>query len=395
MTTAQADVPDEATRQAEEGLSDFDSDDSYDTTDPAPGEEPRGGSLLQDLADVLRKAGLTVQEVDGWKQRQRGGSGYQMSRPEGIIVHHTASPSSWDGKRDVDYMTKQCDAKPLANLYLDRSGRFWVLAAGATNTNGKGGPWQSLPQNGANSRVIGIEAGNNGLGEAWPEAMQDAYVNGVAALAAAYRIDTKMILSHQEWAPGRKVDPSGPSRFGSRNAAGSWNMDNFRAAVAKKRGEAAHAPVVAPQQTVTTNTYVVQPGDSWWAIAGKTLGDLSSNWPVVAAANGGASRVLRPGEVLTIPGAVSGGGSGTPASGGSGVPAFPGEARLNDQGPVVLAWQNALIGRGVIKDSAGNRDSNYGTGMRDAVLRLQRSWSWKDADGVGGKHTWTKLHGGD
>ena len=395
MTTAREDVPDEATREAEEGLSDFDSDDSYDTDDPGPGEEARGGSLLQDLADVLRNAGLTVQEVDGWKQRQRGGNGYQMARPEGIIVHHTASPKSWDGKRDVDYMTKQCDAKPLANLYLDRSGRFWVLAAGATNTNGKGGPWQSLPQNGANSRVIGIEAGNNGVGEAWPEAMQNAYVNGVAALAAAYRIDTKMILSHQEWAPGRKVDPSGPSRFGSKNASGSWNMDNFRAAVAKKRGEAGHTPVAPPVENVATNTYVVQPGDTWWRIAEKTLGDPKSSWPGLAAANGGASRVLHPGEVLTIPGSVSGGGSGTAASAGSGVPAFPGEARLDDRGPVVLAWQNALIGRGVIKDSSGNRDSHYGPGLRDAVLRLQQSWSWTDADGVAGKHTWRKLHGED
>ena len=149
MSTAPVDVPGEATREAQEGLSDFDTNDSYDAEDPGPGEEARGGSLLQDLADVLRNAGLTVQEVDGWKQRQRGGSGYQMARPQGIIVHHTASPKSWDGKRDVDYMTKQCEAKPLANLYLDRSGRFWVLAAGATNTNGKGGPWQSLPQNGA------------------------------------------------------------------------------------------------------------------------------------------------------------------------------------------------------------------------------------------------------
>jgi hypothetical protein len=32
--------------------------------------------------------------------------------------------------------------------------------------------------------------------------------------------------------------------------------------------------------------------------------------------------------------------------------------------------------------------------MKKAVLRLQRSWDWSDADGVAGKHTWTKLHGG-
>jgi LysM repeat protein len=222
--------------------------------------------------------------------------------------------------------------------------------------------------------------------------MQEAYVKGVAALAAAYRIDTKMILSHQEWAPGRKVDPSGPSRFGSKNSSGSWNMDNFRAAVAKKRGESGHTPVAPPETKTTTNTYVVQPGDTWWKIAEKTLGNPKSNWPVFAAANGGASRVLHAGEVLTIPGAAPSGGS---PSGGSATPAFPGQARLDDRGPVVLSWQNALIGKNVIKDSQGNRDAHYGPGMRDAVLKLQRSWSWQDADGVAGKHTWTKLHGGD
>src|SRR5829696_6735990 len=250
MTNAPTDVPGEATREAEEGLSDFDGDDSFDADDPGPGEEPRGGSLLRDLADVLRGAGLTVHEVDGWKQRQRGGTGYQMARPSGIIIHHTASPKSWDGNRDVDYMTKQCDAKPLANLYLDRNGGWWVLAAGATNTNGKGGPWRSIPQNSANSRVLGIEAGNNGVGEPWPEGMQTSYVSGVAALASAYRIDTNMILSHQEWAPGRKVDPAGPSRFGAKNSQGSWNMESFRAAVAKRRGETGHTPVPPPKETV-------------------------------------------------------------------------------------------------------------------------------------------------
>ena len=56
----------------------------------------------------------------------------------------------------------------MANLYLDRGGTWWVLAAGATNTNGKGGPWGPIPANSANSRVIGIEAGNNGIGEPGP-----------------------------------------------------------------------------------------------------------------------------------------------------------------------------------------------------------------------------------
>ena len=61
---------------------------------------------------------------------------------------------------------------------------------------------------------------------------------------------------------------------------------------------------------------------------------------------------------------------------------------------MVLAWQQALIAHGVIGDSAANRDSDYGEGMERAVLKLQTSWGWTDADGKAGSHTWSKLHGG-
>jgi peptidoglycan hydrolase-like protein with peptidoglycan-binding domain len=90
--------------------------------------------------------------------------------------------------------------------------------------------------------------------------------------------------------------------------------------------------------------------------------------------------------VLRIPG-------GKPAP-EPGIPPFPGDAELGDRGSVVLAWQEALIAHGVIRDAAANRDQHYGKGMRNAVERLQRSWGWDDADGVAGKHTWSKLHGG-
>ena len=177
----------EATAVAVDDVGDFDPLDAVDASDPPPGTTARGGEILHDLADVLRRAGLQVREVDGWQQRQRGGCGYSQSGPIGIIVHHTASSSGWNGEQDANFLTFQCDVKPMANLYLDRGGQWWVLAGGATNTNGAGGPWGPIPLDSANSRVIGIEAGNNGVGEPWPDVMQDAYVAGVAALADALR----------------------------------------------------------------------------------------------------------------------------------------------------------------------------------------------------------------
>ena len=121
------------------------------------------------------------------------------------------------------------------------------------------------------------------------------------------------------------------------------------------------------------------------------MGDPATTWPVLAAANGGPTRILHPGDVLAIPGGSSA--TGAPP-GAAGAQEFPGEAALGQSGPVVLAWQEALIAHGVIADTPGNHDSSFGEGMERAVLALQRSWGWTDADGKAGAHTWSKLHGG-
>jgi hypothetical protein len=150
-------------------------------------------------------------------------------------------------------------------------------------------------------------------------------------------------------------------------------------------------------------TCVVMPGDSWWSITERTLGNPARNWRKLADANGGPGRQLHPGDVLTVPGRrKKKPAPGEPVTGptdpsgltGPAVPAFPGDAELGDRGPIVLTWQRALIARRVISDNAANRDSHYGEGMQKAVLKLQRSWGWSDADGVAGRHTWRKLHGG-
>jgi LysM repeat protein len=216
----------------------------------------------------------------------------------------------------------------------------------------------------------------------------------VAALADRYRIAPDHILAHHEWAPSRKVDPAGPSRFGSINGSGSWDMNLFRAAVHAARGGAGPAPAKqAATAPPTGTTYVVKAGDSWWSIANATLGDPAKNWQKLADLNGGSGRVLQPGQVLQL----AGGGSAPAPGGGPGagaVPPFPGVAQRSDSGPAVLAWQLALIAKGVIRDNTDNRDSQYGDGMHNAVLKLQQSWGWSDADGIAGKHTWSKLHGG-
>jgi N-acetylmuramoyl-L-alanine amidase len=182
---------------------------------------------LLELADVVRGAGLVCHTVDGWETRARASGGYLDGRPTHVMIHHTASPASWDGQPDVDYIATGADIAPISNLYLSRAGEVWVIAAGATNTNGSGcDSWGGgVPDDSMNSYAIGIEAGNDGVGELWPAEQQSAYLTLVRALCAAYDIPQGHVRAHWEWT-GRKIDPAGPSRFAS---SGSWDMEAFRA----------------------------------------------------------------------------------------------------------------------------------------------------------------------
>ena len=188
-----------------------------------------GARFLTDLADVCRATGWPVVEVEGWQTRARGSGGYNPGFPSHVAVHHTASGPSSDGWPDVNYICFGDDDAPLANLYLDRDGTIFVCAAGATNTNGSG-DCPHLPSDTLNTSAIGIEAGNDGTGEPWPTAQQDAYVAVCRALCRAYGIPVAHVEAHHEWT-GRKVDPAGPSRY---SGGGSWDMAHFRADCAEE-----------------------------------------------------------------------------------------------------------------------------------------------------------------
>jgi hypothetical protein len=183
-----------------------------------------GSRYLTDMAHVLRSAGLKVTEVSGWQHRARGSGGYNGG-PEAIMVHHTASTTS--AKNDVNYMCFGSSVAPIANRYMARDGVVWVMAGGATNTNGRGGPIGTIPQDGMNSRAIGIEIGNGGTGEPYPYAQQEATIQSVRALSQAYNVSVHQIWSHFEYSPGRKIDPYGPSRWNG-DRVDFWNMNAFR-----------------------------------------------------------------------------------------------------------------------------------------------------------------------
>jgi hypothetical protein len=154
------------------------------------------------LATVLRNADQTVTETAGWQTR-----GADTMNPRGIVVHHTAEAASSRPQAIANFLVagRSDLAGPLCHLYLDRTGRWWVIAAGRANHAGRGG-WKGLT---GNSSVVGIECANTGLGELWPSDQLDALEGGLVAIAQHLNVPADMICGHKEWAPSRKIDPAG------------------------------------------------------------------------------------------------------------------------------------------------------------------------------------------
>lgn len=153
------------------------------------------------IADQLRAWGLVVVEVDGWKTR-----GSEDFAPRGVVIHHTAGPATGDAPSLRICVNGRADLPgPLCHVLLARSGVCHVIAAGRANHAGPGS-WNGLT---GNRSVFGIEAENTGRGEPWPPVQLDAFVRCAAALAAHDRLPAANICAHREWAPRRKIDPTG------------------------------------------------------------------------------------------------------------------------------------------------------------------------------------------
>jgi hypothetical protein len=163
------------------------------------------------LAQVLRNAGLTVVEIDGWQSRGHG----DMAKIQGALLHHTAEQIDSDTKPVLKVLTEGRPASPgvkplsgpLCHLALGQDGIYYVIAAGAAYHAGPGN-WRGVTD--GNAHFIGIEAENNGIGEAWPDVQLDAFARGCAAIAKFCSFGVDMVAGHKEYAlpHGRKIDPN-------------------------------------------------------------------------------------------------------------------------------------------------------------------------------------------
>lgn len=210
-----------------------------------------GSLYLTDLADVVELAQPFVQnviEMPNWQTRARGSGGYN-GRAKGVSRHHDAGSILSDGFPAANYETFIADAKPITNLHLSRKGDVYVCAAGATNTIGAGGPMGDFALNDGNAWQIGIEAGNNGVGEVWPEVQVRAYIELEARLWIAYSarfgwnfpLNPDQFFDHRRWAPNRKIDRKGHAEctvdgihYVFAQGYSYWNTDLYNQVVSKR-----------------------------------------------------------------------------------------------------------------------------------------------------------------
>lgn len=293
------------------------------------------------LRDALVAAGLKVVQIDGWQTRGRPWDA--EFKPKYILSHHTASLAA--ATSDVTYivMGNATAPGPICQLYLSRGAdpTWYIIAAGGGNHAGSG-TWPDGTS--GNKFAYGIEAANAGglwieasklatyearaaslgaditftparnsagvagyrMNERWHDNMVDAYAKGIAALLRAFGWGIDRVCTHASYTGnGRKVDPSGVTKFWPNTT--TWDLNVWRSFINSFNTTPVPTPVPAPPAPPTpgptptpTTTYTVQPGDSWWAIAVKVYGN-GSRWTDIANLNGGPTRVIRPGDVLTLP----------------------------------------------------------------------------------------------
>ena len=184
------------------------------------------------LARLARDAGLVVREVNGWKTRTLGTRPKGMTGARGCLWHHTATSASAVKSRNnptLNYMVNGL-GYPLANFGLAWDGSIDVIAAGAAAHAGKGRYGSRIPQNQGNDYLLGVEVEGT-VGLTW----SDAQLESAARLGHAMNKEwgsSFLQIGHLEYAPTRKVDPSGiPGGMPALRKAiarGYWKNKNWK-----------------------------------------------------------------------------------------------------------------------------------------------------------------------
>lgn len=256
--------------------------------------------LLSNLANVLRAAGITVVEVEGWDGR--GYLDQDLASVDGVLWHHTAAGRNfYTDAPSLNICTygRSDLAGPLCHIVLGRSGTAYLTAAGLANHAGRGSAY-GIPTDAGNWRLIGIEMESSGVAPFDWTAEQIAVAPVIgAALEQEYLTDQaedfRLQLGHKEYSSEGKIDPAG------------WpgDMDGLRDQInAILTGGPAAAPVISAPVTPTpagtpdiAGQATVSPGDSLSAIAGQVNVSLDA----LRAVNPGISDLIHPGDLINLP----------------------------------------------------------------------------------------------
>lgn len=210
---------------------------------------------LTDLADILRKAGVSVIEESynrgpymGKSWKSVGYMGRGLTRFDYVMWHHDASPQG-DSPGALEWV-KHMSVAPAAAAWVCSgcngkhvSGTWHVYAAGLSNHAGVGGPWYpnngapNVPKNGMNAVCYGIETDHT-FGESWAGAKKQAQLNGLrkgtAAIMKAYGLDPRTrLLRHLDWTNGLIDGNRKFESFGRKNDIDGLDLDYERRLVAK------------------------------------------------------------------------------------------------------------------------------------------------------------------
>ena len=159
------------------------------------------------LPRKLRRAGLRVKVVKGWRNRGRDGTW----KPKGVVWHHTASSRRSGNAASLGVVTNgRSDLPgPLCQVLIARNGTVFIVAAGRSNHAGEGGPYRNIPKDSGNAYLVGVEVENDGLGEPWSKELKETCITTHAVILRLLGAKPNMLIGHKEWANGRKIDPTG------------------------------------------------------------------------------------------------------------------------------------------------------------------------------------------
>lgn len=186
------------------------------------------------LADVLRAAGLTVQETPGWQQRAADSG--DPPEPVGVLEHHTATEASYENPApslDLVVEGREDLAGPLCHGLIGFDGVVHLIAAGRANHAGRAKESGPVPAGDGNVLYVGFEWDYQGVEQGPSPEQYSAALTATRAVLEHLGAPPEAARGHKETSVTGKIDP------------GHVDLERFRAELADTRQEDAE---MTPEQ---------------------------------------------------------------------------------------------------------------------------------------------------